>query len=173
MTDIMAHTEIGRREDFPEKLVDLFFRASKNSDLNQYITMKDLTTFLIDHEITQPKNAMQNDMRYEESKIKDPSTHNNHIERIYYFERIDMVLLYEESMKQVRVYRGDDMTFVMDIVCDSNILALEYCVEKNAIAISLADRTICFFDGNKIKKEKDGEAGKGTKVITKLHVPCT
>jgi hypothetical protein len=58
MTDIMAHTEIGRREDFPEKLVDLFFRASKNSDLNQYITMKDLTTFLIDHEITQPKNSM-------------------------------------------------------------------------------------------------------------------
>jgi hypothetical protein len=54
----MAHTEIGRREDFPEKLVDLFFRASKNSDLNQYITMKDLTTFLIDHEITQPKNSM-------------------------------------------------------------------------------------------------------------------
>jgi hypothetical protein len=32
MTDIMGNTEIGRRADFPEKLVDLFFRASKNSD---------------------------------------------------------------------------------------------------------------------------------------------
>jgi hypothetical protein len=136
--------------------------------------MKDLTTFLIDHEITQPKNAMSSDMKYEESKIKDPSTHNNHIERICYFERIDKVLLYEENMKNVRVYRGDDMTFVMDIVCDSNILSIEYCgAEKNAIAISLANRTIVFLDGSTIAKSKEGESGRGTNFMRKLHVPCT
>jgi hypothetical protein len=75
-------------------------------------------------------------------------------------------------MKQARVYNGSDMSFVMDIVCDSNILAIEYCVDKNAIAISLANRTIVFFDGSKIGKSKDGE-NRGTSFITTLYVPCT
>jgi hypothetical protein len=95
MTDIMRHTKIGRTEDFTEKLVDLFYRASKNSGLKM-IQFSDLTSFLIEHEITLQKGAMASaDMRYEESKLVDKKAHNNYIEKIYYFERIDKVILYE------------------------------------------------------------------------------
>jgi hypothetical protein len=48
----MHLTEIAKSEEFTEKLVDLFFRASKNSDL-KLIQFSDLTSFLIEHEITQ------------------------------------------------------------------------------------------------------------------------
>ena len=95
MTGVMKLTEIGKSEEFTEKLVDLFFRASKNSDLKM-IQFSDLTSFLIEHEITQQQSTLTStNMRYEESKLEDKKSHNNYIEKIYYFERIDIVVLYE------------------------------------------------------------------------------
>jgi len=88
------------------------------------------------------------DMKYEESMLKDKRSHNNHIERIYYFERIDKVILYEQNVKTFKVYNASDLTWVQDIECQSNILAIEFCdlPDLKAIAVSLADRTIVFFD---------------------------
>jgi len=88
------------------------------------------------------------DMKYEESTLKDKRSHNNHIERIYYFERIDKVILYEQNVKTFKVYSGSDLTWIQDIECQSNILAIEFCdlPDHKALAVSLADRTIVFFD---------------------------
>jgi hypothetical protein len=52
------------------------------------------------------------DMKYEESLLKDKRSHNNHIERIYYFERIDKVILYEQNVKTFKVYSGSDLTWI-------------------------------------------------------------
>jgi len=57
------------------------------------------------------------DMKYEESMLKDKRSHNNHIERIYYFERIDKVILYEQNVKTFKVYNASDLTWVQDIEC--------------------------------------------------------
>lgn len=108
----MHLTEIAKSEEFTEKLVDLFFRASKNSDL-KLIQFSDLTSFLIEHEITQQRSGMATtNMKYEESSLVDKKSHNNYIEKIYYFERIDIVVLYEQNMKQVRIYSGVDLSWI-------------------------------------------------------------
>jgi len=39
------------------------------------------------------------EMNYYESDITDQTTHNNYIEKIFYFHQIDKVILYEEKMK--------------------------------------------------------------------------
>jgi len=51
----------------------------------------------------------------------------------------------------------------LDITCPGVILAIEFAPDKNAICVSLSDRTILFFD-----------AGTATyKIVRKLHVPST
>lgn len=34
----------------------------------------------------------------------DHTTHNNYIEKIYYVQPLDRVLLYEQNMKTLRIY---------------------------------------------------------------------
>lgn len=44
-------------------------------------------------------------MLYEESQdIVDRKPHNGQIEKIYYFEKIDKVILFEANMRVVRIY---------------------------------------------------------------------
>jgi len=86
-------------------------------------------------------------MRYTESlDIKDKTTHNNYIEKIFYFQQIDKVILYEQNMRLMRIYHAGTMRWEKDISCVGVILAIEFCSDKNAIAVSLSDRTIIFFD---------------------------
>lgn len=51
-------------------------------------------------------------MRYEESSLIDKKSHNNYIEKIYYFERIDIIVLYEQNMKKVVIYSGVDLSWI-------------------------------------------------------------
>ena len=91
-------------------------------------------------------------------------------------------------MKQVRIYSGSDLSWIQDIDCGSNILAIEYCVDRNVIAISLADLNIVFFNGaifakkeeTKITNNKKGPGNnpavtvkKPTQILKKLYVPQT
>ena len=72
------------------------------------------------------------------------------------------------------MYNGSDLSWVRDIECDSNILAIEYCVDKNMIAVSLANRTIVFFEGNSFSQADGGKKNtKPTKYYSKLCVPST
>lgn len=44
-------------------------------------------------------------------------------------------------MKQIRIYHGSTMKKDCDISCPGVILAIEYVSDKNAICVSLSDRT--------------------------------
>lgn len=78
----------------------------------------------------------------------DHTNHNSFIEKIHYIKEIDKVFLYEQNMKVVRIYEGATMKWLekSDIKCLGVVLAIEFCTDKNAIAISLSDRTIVFHD---------------------------
>jgi len=103
-------------------------------------------------------------MRYTESAdIKDRTTHNNYIEKIYYFQQIDKVILFEQNMRLIRIYHAPTMKWEKDIQCVGVILAIEFCPDKNAIAVSLSDRTIIFFD----------TANQNFKIVRRMHVPST
>jgi WD40 repeat protein len=107
-----------------------------------------------------------NDMRYYEAPdILDHTNHNSFIEKIHYIKEIDKVLLYEQNMKVVRIYEATTMQNLprSEIKCPGVVLALEFCTDKNAIAISLSDRTIVFHDIQ----------SKNYKKIKTLHVPST
>lgn len=66
-------------------------------------------------------------------------------------------------MKFMRIYDGSTMRNEMDIACPGVILAIEFAPDKNAICVSLSDRTILFYD-----------AGSAAfKIIRKIHVPST
>ncbi len=147
MTKVMAESSLSDRDNFIESLVDLFYRAKQTS--SKTIKFEQLTAYLIEHEIEQAHSGTQSyaDMRYTESTdIKDKTTHNNYIEKIFYFSQIDKVILFEQSMRLIRIYHAPTMKWEKDIQCVGVILAIEYCPDKNAIAVSLSDRTIIFFD---------------------------
>lgn len=99
-----------------------------------------------------------------EVNIKDRTTHNNFIEKIFYFSHIDKVLLYEQDTRALRIYGAKTMRLLKDIHCVGVILAVEYCQNMNSIAVSLSDRTIIFFDTATIMNQKN-------KIDRRLHVP--
>ena len=86
-------------------------------------------------------------MMYQESPdIIDRQSHNGQIEKIYYFEKIDKVILFETNMCKVRIYDAVKMKAEPEIKCSDRINAIEFISERNCIAISLSDRTIRFYD---------------------------
>lgn len=104
MQTVLSDTSLSTRRELLTELVDMFFRINKHN--GKTIKFEDLTTYLIDHEIAFDADLGTNggfnagnsnglNMAYYESTIKDPTTHNNYIERIYYFEAIDRLMLYE------------------------------------------------------------------------------
>jgi hypothetical protein len=54
-------------------------------------------------------------MLYTEADIVDQTTHNNYIEKIFYFQQIDKVILYEQNMKFMRIYNALTMKLEIDI----------------------------------------------------------
>ena len=104
MKEVLKDTVLCERDEFISELRDMFFRINKEND--DTIQFQDLTTYLIDHEIAfdpelgtnggfNASNSTGLNMDYQESSIRDPTTHNNYIEKIYYFQQIDKVILYE------------------------------------------------------------------------------
>lgn len=85
-------------------------------------------------------------MRYVESDIKDKKQHNQFIEKVFYFHQIDKVILYLQNMRIIRIYEGKTMEWIKDLECVAIILAIEFCPNFKALAASLSDRTIIFFD---------------------------
>lgn len=94
MKEVLKDTSLSDRPEFITEMVDLFYRINKELDLT--IAFEDLTTYLIDHEIAfdaelgtaggfNASNASGLAMEYFESPIKDPTTHNNYIEQVFYF----------------------------------------------------------------------------------------
>ncbi len=93
MKQVLEDTSLSKREEFVQDLVDLFYRANKNRSVT--IQFEDLTSFLIEHEIETFKSGGNLNMNYFESSIVDTTTHNNYIEKIFYIQQIDKVVLYE------------------------------------------------------------------------------
>lgn len=91
----------------------------------------------------------------ENTDIVDRISHNSNIEKIFYFEEIDKVLLYAQGQEIIRIYDASKMkqdAKDATITCPSKILAIEYIPDKKAIAVSLSDRSILFYDAsNKFK----------------------
>ena len=66
-------------------------------------------------------------------------------------------------MRFMRIYDGVTMRNELDIQCPGVILAIEFAPDKNAICVSLSDRSILFYDASSATY----------KVIRKIHVPST
>jgi len=146
MKQVIGDCAMSRRDDFIMQLVDLFFRSNKTNAAT--IKFADLTSYLIEHEIKNyTMDATQLDMLYQESQdIVDRTPHNGQIEKIYYFEKIDKVILFETNMRVVRIYDGVKMKPEPSIPCSGVINAIEFISDRNAIAISLSDLTIRFYE---------------------------
>ena len=103
-------------------------------------------------------------MHYTEcSEIQDKTSHNGQIEKIYYFEAVDKVIMFETNMKVVRIYDAVKMKQEKSIICPNVINAIEFIEERSAIAISLSNLTIRFYE---IQNE-------GHRFLRTLHVPNT
>ena len=76
---------------------------------------------------------------------------------------IDKVLLFESNMRDVRIYDAVKMKQEPKIACKGVINAIEFISDRNAIAISLSDLTIRFYDFT------SGPA----RFLRTLHVPST
>lgn len=93
MQEAIADTDLGRdsdqystydREFLIGQIVDLFYRCKKTT--SKMLKFEQFTSYLIEHEIDVVENAPTADMRYvEDPTIRDKTTHNNNIEKIYYF----------------------------------------------------------------------------------------
>lgn len=160
MKEILADTRLMDRPEFVSELVDLFYRASSSKT---YIMFEDLTTYLIEHEIESSKPLERSNFEYYESKIMDQTTHNNYIGKIYYFDVLDKMILYEQNNRTMRLYDGRTMKLKRDIVCSGVILAIEFITMKKMIAVLLSNRKIYFYDSTTTNY----------KIFRELEVPCT
>lgn len=163
MKEAIGDTPMSRREDFIQQLVDLFFRSNKTNSAT--IKFEDLTSYLIEHEIKNySDDPAQSDMMYQESQdIVDRTPHNGQIEKIYYFEKIDKVIMFETNMRVIRIYDAAKMKQEPSIHCSGVINAIEFIEGRNAIAISLSDLTIRFYE------IQNG----ANRFLRTLHVPST
>lgn len=161
MRQVLDDTSLVKRQEFVSDLVDLFYRCNKTQ--GDTIQFEDLTSFLIEHEIDSGKSSSSLQMQYYESDIVDVTTHNNYIDKIFYFQQIDKVILYEQNMKTLRFYDAATMRYDFDINCPGSILALEFLPDKNAISVSLSDRTIIFYDSG----------AQNFKIMRKIYIPST
>lgn len=66
-------------------------------------------------------------------------------------------------MRSLRIYDGLTMKNEIDITCPGVILAIEFAPDKNAICVSLSDRSIIFYD----------PSTTNYKTVRKLYVPST
>lgn len=66
-------------------------------------------------------------------------------------------------MKTLRFYDAGTMRYDFDINCPGSILALEFIPDKNAMAVSLSDRTIIFYDSG----------AQNFKIMRKIYIPST
>ena len=148
MKEVMYDNVLCKREDFIQQLVDLFYRSNKTNAPT--IKFQDLTSYLIEHEIEHyTTNATQVDMQYMEStEIVDKGGHNGYIEKMYYFQQIDKVILFEQNGRVVKIYDAPKMKPLPEasIECSGPVLAIEFIADRNAIAVSLADLTIRFYE---------------------------
>jgi WD40 repeat protein len=160
MKDILSDTQLMDRSEFVSELVDLFYRASKTK---RYIMFEDLTSYLIEHEIESSKPLEKSNFEYSESKIVDQTTHNNYIGKIYYFDKLDKMILYEHNNRIMRIYEGKTMRLKKDKPCDGVILAIEFISKKKMIAVLLSNKKINFYD----------PSSKDYKIFRELEVPCT
>ena len=67
-------------------------------------------------------------------------------------------------MHKVFIYDAKSMKIDKTILCAGTILAVEFCTDKNALAVSLSDRTIVFYDVTKHNNQN---------IVRWLHVPST
>lgn len=103
-------------------------------------------------------------MQYYENEDIVDNNHNGYIEKIYYFQQIDKVLLFEQNQRVIKIYDAPKMIQEeATITCSGPILAIEYISDRNAIAISLADLTIRFYD----------MGSNPYRFMRTLHVPST
>lgn len=160
MREVLADTQLIDRPEFISELVDLFYRASSDKSI---IYFENLTTYLIEHEIDSNKPLERSNYEYYESKIIDQTTHNNYIGKIYYFDKLDKMLLYEQNNKTMRIYDGKTMRLKNDIICSGTILAIEFITKKKMIAVLLSNRKIYFYDATT----------SNYKIFRELEVPCT
>lgn len=95
MQSAFSDCQIRDRDDFTQQLVDLFFRCKKMT--SKKLKFDELTAYLIEHEISTQKSGTHSNvnMQYVESDLRDTKTHNQFIEKIFYFPQIDKVILYE------------------------------------------------------------------------------
>jgi len=106
------------------------------------------------------EGGVENEKCYVLNKdIKDKFPHNSTIDKIYYVEKLDKVLLYENAMKHLRIYNGPDMISSEkgeehNIITNGMVLAVEFIADRNAVAISLSDRTIVFHEISQKKLKK-------------------
>lgn len=109
MKVVLDDTKLSLRDDFIQSLVDLFYRCNKNS--SHSIKFEHLTSYLIEHEIQQfTSSSSQMDTMYVENKdIVDKISHNSNIEKVYYFEDIDKVLLFAQGQEIIRIYDAPKM----------------------------------------------------------------
>jgi hypothetical protein len=109
MKVVLDETKLSLRDDFIQSLVDLFYRCNKNS--SHSIKFEHLTSYLIEHEIQQfTSSSSQMDTMYVENKdIVDKISHNSNIEKVYYFEDIDKVLLFAQGQEIIRIYDAPKM----------------------------------------------------------------
>lgn len=124
---------------------------------------EDLTSYLIEHEIESSKPLEKSNFEYYESKIVDQTTHNNYIGKIYYFDHLDKMFLYEHNNKAMRIYDGKTMRLKNDVPCSGVILAIEFITKKKMIAVLLSNKKINFHDSTT----------NNYKIFRELEVPCT
>jgi len=183
MQELLKDSQLVYNEEFVTVLVDLFFRINKENDDD--IKFEDITTYLIDHEIAFDAETsgactgQMNQMEYFPAEIDKTKLvpHHNYIEKVLYFQQIDLVFLYEENQRNIKLYEGSTLHFLHEIPMPFSILAIEFIADKNSICVSLSNRTFMFFEAQNIRTKiytlADYNNESASNKVRKFNLPST
>ena len=107
--------------------------------------------------------------------MRDTTTHNI-IEKIYYVEELDIVIIFERKMRVMKIYDAMSMKMNHEIVCDGIIQAIECIPDWNVIAVVLSNLNLVFYDATNTVKPADkfsSVISPSFKIMRKLELPAT
>lgn len=81
--------------------------------------------------------------------LVDKVKHENGVEKVYFFEELNQLLVLEKDSPRLKVYKANNAELIWEVNAHKgSVLSAEYIADKKLIATSSNDLTINFWDSH-------------------------
>lgn len=157
MIHFLIKEDAGALEPAEEKamvanLCDLFAQIDVNGDGSMEWT--EFTSFIVESGIAQKDNQLNAIQLYHQSAWEDPSKHYSMIDKLYYFDQIDKLVICETGCRQLKIYNARCQ---LQHTIERNagiVLSATHLSSLNQYAIASSDLQLSIYDDSTYRLHK-------------------